>query len=200
MRLRLAEWEDARIFAADGGSRYAIALGLKLEAVLGDLDSIDELSRSILERSGVPMLVSPTHKNETDLELALLHAVEQGAQHIALLGTLGGRVDMTTANVQLLLHPALKGIRVELWSGRETAWLICPPGEEIAGKPGDTVSLLPMRADAQGVTTHDLEYPLHDETLYLGVARGVSNVMTSSRARIDLKEGVLLAVHTPGKA
>jgi len=200
IRTRLAAWGQALCVAADGGSRYAIALGLKLDAVLGDLDSIDELSRTILETSGVPLIVSPTRKNETDLELALLYAVHQGAQHIALLATLGGRADMTLANMHLLLHPGLNGIRVEVWNGGQTAWLIAPPGEEIQGAVGDTVSLLPLRGDAEGVSTENLEYPLNHESLKLGISRGVSNVMTAARARVDIRVGVLLAVHSPGKA
>lgn len=200
IRSRLAQWGEAMVVAADGGSRYAIALGLKLDAVLGDFDSIDELTRNILETSGTPMIVSPTHKNETDLELALLHAVEQGAQRIALLGTLGGRMDMTMANMQLLLHPALDGLRVEVWNGGQTAWLIAPPGEEIAGATGDTLSLIPMREDVEGIVSENLEYPLAHETLKLGIARGVSNVLAAPHAHIGFKTGLLLVVHSPGKA
>lgn len=200
IRTRLAAWGDALCIAADGGSRYAIALGLKLDAVVGDLDSIDELSRTIVESAGVPLIVAPIHKNETDLELAVLYAVHQGAQSIALLGTLGGRADMTVANMHLLLHPGLNGIRVEVWNGGQTAWLITPPGEEIQGAFGDTLSLLPLKGDAEGVITENLEYPLKDEPLQLGISRGVSNVMTAPRAHVDVRAGVLLAVHSPGKA
>jgi thiamine pyrophosphokinase len=200
IRTRLAAWGEALCIAADGGSRYAIALGLNLDAVIGDLDSIDELSRTIVETSGVPLIISPTNKNETDLELAVLYAVHQGAQSIALLGTLGGRADMTLANMHLLLHPELNGIRVEVWNGGQTAWLIAPPGEDIQGEVGDTVSLLPLRGDAEGVTTTNLEYPLNNEELQLGIARGVSNVMTTTHARVDIRSGILFVVHSPGKA
>ena len=55
--------------------------------------------------------------------------------------------------------------------------------------PGDLLSLLPLGGDAIGVTTEGLQYPLHDETLFLGQARGVSNVFTGSRAAITLRRG-----------
>ena len=51
------------------------------------------------------------------------------------------------------------------------------------GDPGSTVSLLPFGGDVEGVTTEGLVYPLADEPLALGSARGVSNVIARRRAR-----------------
>jgi thiamine pyrophosphokinase len=48
--------------------------------------------------------------------------------------------------------------------------------------------------DVQGVTTQGLEYPLQDETLYLGATRGLSNVFLGETALVKLKEGILLCV------
>ena len=200
LRDRLDGWGDAMIVAADGGSRYAVALGLTISAVLGDLDSIDVLTRSVLERSGVPLYAYPADKDEIDLELAMQYAVEHGATEIVVLGAIGGRVDMTMANMQLMLLPSLNNLNVEFWDGPQTARVINPPGGEIRGQVGDTVSLLPLGCDAHGITTHDLKYPLVDETLTMGIARGVSNVMETDTVKVDLRDGVLLAVHIPGKA
>jgi thiamine pyrophosphokinase len=200
LRDRLDGWGEAFVVAADGGSRYAVALGLTITAVLGDLDSIDVLTRSILEKSGVPLFAYPVDKDEIDLELAMHYAVDHGATEIVVLGAIGGRVDMTMANMQLMLLPALADLNVEFWDGPQTARVLKSPGGEISGQVGDTVSLLPLGSDAYGITTHDLKYPLVDETLTMGIARGVSNVMEKARVRVDLREGVLLAVHIPGKA
>lgn len=197
---RLAAWQDALFLAADGGSRHARRLGVHLGVVVGDMDSIDDHDWEALETSGTAFEVAPTGKDETDLELALLYAVRQGAQHIAVMGALGGRLDMTLANILVLLHPALTGLRVELWSGRQTAWVIQPPGDLVKGRKGDTFSLLPMEEGAHGVTTHGLKYPLRGETLFPGAVRGVSNVFRGAQARIDLAAGTLLAVYTPGRA
>ena len=71
---------------------------------------------------------------------------------------------------------------------------------ELMGNVGDTISLIPVAGDASGVTTHDLKYPLQDETLRFGPARGISNVITGSDPRIRLTNGRLLVVHTTGRA
>jgi len=200
LRARLAGWVGAQVVAADGGSRHAAVLDLHLDAVVGDLDSLDAGLRAALDAAGARLEIRPANKDETDLELALLDATRHGAEHIVVLGALGGRLDMTLANLLLLIHPQLTGARIELWNDNQTAWLIRPPGDDLIGMPGDTLSLIPLLGNANGVTTEGLEYPLNNETLEIGKARGISNVFIQSRGRIALRSGVLIAVHTPGRA
>lgn len=197
---RLAGWSDALMVAADRGSHHARALGLRLDAIVGDMDSIGQDERRSFEEAGTVFEIAPAEKDETDLELALLYAVRSGARHLVCVGALGGRLDMAVANLFLLAHPALEGVRVELWNGAQTAWLIRPPGEPVHGQPGDTLSLIPLGGPACGITTYGMKYPLAAETLAPGPARGISNVLLAAEARVDLSEGHLLAVHTPGRA
>jgi thiamine pyrophosphokinase len=191
---------DDLLIAADGGARHCRTLGRQPQLVIGDLDSLPTAERAALEAAGVPFERHRAEKDETDLELALLAAVRAGADQLAVLGALGGRLDMTLANVLLLTHPAFANVRVELWHGRQTAWLIRPPGAGIAGQAGDTLSLIPLNGDARGVTLTGLAYPLRDETLLAGPARGVSNTLTGPAAQVTVRAGLLLAVHTPGRA
>lgn len=192
---------DDLLIAADGGARHCRALGLIPHIVVGDLDSLTPDERADLERAGTRFEIHPANKDETDLELALIRAAEERAEHIAVLGALGDRLDMTMANVLLLLHPRLAAFRVELRNGRQIAWLIRPPGDDaIHGGPGDTLSLIPLGGDAVDITTHGLAYPLRNETLATGPARGVSNLFAEPIARVELRAGVLLAVLTPGRA
>ena len=200
LRARLSSRGNALVIAADGGSQHAETLGLKPDIVIGDFDSLAPALRAELEAEGTRFEQAPTHKDETDLELALLYAAQRGVEQVAILGALGGRLDMTLANVLLLAHPGLQSLQIELWAGWQTACLISPPGAEISGHPGDTLSLIPLGGDAEGIITHNLEYPLNGETLFFGPARGVSNVLTASTARVELRAGLLLAIHTPGRA
>ena len=199
-RARLAEWQGAHVIAADGGCCHAQVLGLRVDDVVGDGDSLEPTERKKLRKAGARLhLVSP-EKDETDLELALLMAVQEGPREIRILGALGGRLDMAMANILLLTLPALAGLDVRIWHGRQTAWLIRPPGDAVVGAPGDTLSLIPLGGDVRGVRSEGLVFPLNDETLVFGPARGVSNVLVGSRAILRFEEGLLLAVHTPGRA
>src|SRR2546430_744789 len=58
---------------------------------------------------------------------------------------------------------------------------------------GDMDSL----GDAEGVTTEGLRYPLRDETLRFGRARGLSNEVDSLPATVTVRKGSLLVFETP---
>lgn len=188
------------IVAADGGARAAAHFGYQPDRVIGDLDSLTTLEVEELTAHGVEIERHPAAKDETDLELALLYCAGQGYHWLRIIGGLGDRFDQTLANVYLLALPALAGLDVALVAGRQSLFLLRPGSHRLIGEAGDTVSLMPLGGAVTGIVTEGLEYPLHDETLYFGPARGVSNVMLTSEAQISSQEGTLLIVHTAGRA
>lgn len=182
------------VVCVDGGAARSLTLGLKPDVVVGDMDSIDPALRQHLMEEGVRMVEFPRRKDETDLELAVRYAVTEGATDLVLLGALGGRIDHTLANLMLLASPELEGVGARIVEGNQEVFLVREEAV-IEGKPGDTVSLLPLTEDAAGIYTEGLEYPLQDGVLTFGAARGVSNVLLDSKARVRLKKGLLLVVH-----
>ena len=187
---------DDLVIAADGGTRHALAAGVTPDVVIGDLDSIAPDERARVEAAGSQIIRFSPRKDETDLELALQHAARAGATEIVVLAALGGRLDQTVANLMLLAMPDLEGLDVRIVEGAEVAFLIRAGGDAtlIEGRPGDTLSLIPLAGDAVSVTAEGVEWPLHDETLRFGLARGVSNVLAAERARVGLRRGLLLCV------
>jgi thiamine pyrophosphokinase len=184
---------DDLIVAADGGAAHACAVGVTPHVVIGDQDSLDPHLKSKLEAAGTRFVNFPMAKDETDLELALLYAADRGADEIMVLGALGGRLDQMLANVLLLALPELAGIHVYISDGDQIAFLVRDEAV-VKGRPGDTVSLIPLGGDVAGVTTKGMAWPLNDETLHFGPARGVSNVLVGSRGQVSVREGVLLCV------
>ena len=188
------------LIGADGGSAQVLSWGLVPDLVIGDLDSLPEADRAALEAKGCPFVKHPQAKDETDLELALAHAVKQGAEEIIILGALGGRLDHTLANVLLLTLPWLEGTTTRIVSGAEEVLLVQSGRvETIEGQPGDLVSLLPLGGDVQGVTTSGLAWALENEPLRFGFSRGVSNEMTASIAHVKVSRGTLAVVHGPAQ-
>lgn len=196
----LSHASDALIVAADGGAHIAAHFGLRPHIIVGDMDSVAPEHLTALEADGVETVRAPAAKDETDLELALTLAAARGADPIIVIGSVGGRLDQTLANVYLLALPALDGRTVRMAAGREEVALLRPGTHVVHGAAGDTVSLLPIGGTADGVRTEHLAYPLHGETLYFGPARGVSNVMLGAQATVALERGYLLLIHTDGKA
>jgi thiamine pyrophosphokinase len=195
---------DDLVIAADGGTRHALAIGVTPHVVIGDLDSLSSDERARVEAAGSQVVRFSPRKDETDLELALLYAARQGATEILILAALGGRLDQTIANLLLLALPELKGRDVRIVARAQTAFLIratqggpdVSDGALIEGQPGDTVSLIPLGGDAVGVTAEGLEWPLCEDRLRFGPARGVSNVLTAESARVRVRQGLLLCVVT----
>ena len=196
----LAEAAGAAVIAADGGARHAEVCGLPVHAVIGDMDSLAEADLARYAAQGAAVRRYPPAKDETDLELALLYAAERGADWIRVIGAMGHRLDQTLANVLLLTLPALDGRETRLVAGRQAAWVLKAGEHRLRGTPGDTLSLIPLGGDASGVMTEGLEYPLRREPLLFGPARGISNVLTAETATVRLEAGLLLVVHTRGRA
>lgn len=182
------------VIAADGGAQHVLALGLQPTLAVGDFDSLEPELLQQLEAAHVPIERHPAHKDETDLELALLAAIEHGAQQIFVLAALGGRPDQHLANLQLLTHPVLAPADVRLVQDDWEVFVI-RHAARITGTPGDTVSLLPMTDEVHGIVTEGLYYPLRHETLRLGPARGVSNVLVTEEASVRVESGLLLCMH-----
>jgi len=195
-------WDDGvdLVVAADGGARHATVLGLRLDRWVGDGDSIDPADLNALAVTGVRIDRVEREKDASDTELAVLAAIDAGADDVTILGGLGGpRTDHALVNVALLQHRMLAGRFARLYDERcARISLLTAPGEtELAGRIGDLVTLIPVGGSAAGVTTRDLRYPLRDETLEPGSSRGLSNVRTAPRASVTLQGGQLLVIETP---
>jgi thiamine pyrophosphokinase len=187
---------DAPVIAADGGLAHALALGLDVALVVGDLDSASPVHVREAEELGARIEQHPEAKDATDLELALDAALERGPARIVIVAGDGGRLDHLLGNLLLLASDKYADVEVDAALG--TARLHVVRRERtLEGSPGDLLSLVPLHAPAEGVRTHGLLYPLVDETLEAGSSRGISNVFAESSARVSLERGVLLAIR-PG--
>jgi thiamine pyrophosphokinase len=187
------------VVAADGGALALEGWKLLPHLVVGDMDSLGDAGVERFARQGVPVAKFSAEKNESDLELAVAHAIAVGATEIVLLGALGGeRLDHETANLLLLADPGYNGVRLEARRGALRIRAIRGDGSlSLAGPVGELVTLLPVNGDAEGVTTDGLRYPLTAETLRFGRARGLSNEVASLPAKITVRKGSLLVFETP---
>ncbi len=183
------------IIAADGGTHHCKLLGITPNVIIGDFDSLDQKEIATYRQVGVEIIQYPIHKDETDLELVLHFTIEQEITDVDIIGALGDRWDMTLANILLMAHPIFSKLKIRLLDGSLELYLLRENEHlEIYGRVGDQLSLIPLAGDAHGITTHGLEYPLNDETLYFGSARGVSNVFMHDQVQIFVREGILLSI------
>ncbi|MCW5874926.1 MAG: thiamine diphosphokinase [Anaerolineales bacterium] len=184
------------LIAADGGSRHCRTLGVYPDVLIGDLDSLEPELQADLKDNGVQLFAHPARKNETDFELALLHALQAGATRATVVGGLGRRWDHSLANLLLAADARFATLPITFLHGPQLLFPV-RSSAQIAAPVGSRVSLIPLAEDARGVTTHGLEYALNGERIPFGSSRGVSNVVAAPDAHITLEGGLLLCVLTP---
>lgn len=181
----------ATVIAADSGAE----LGVPVDLLVGDLDSVSAETLAGIAR----VERHPAEKDATDLELALTAALRLEPERILVVGSASGRLDHLLGGLLVLAADAFAGVEVDAQLGDAAVHVI--RGDRILrGEPGELVSLFAVHGPAVGVFTEGLAYPLSGETLEPGSTRGVSNVFTSSEARVTVEHGMLLAVRPSGSA
>jgi thiamine pyrophosphokinase len=186
----------AHVVAADSGLHHAATLGLHVDRVVGDFDSVDPALLEAAVASGASIERHPVAKDATDLELAMEAARALDPDRVVVVGGAGGRLDHLLANVLLLASERYAHLSVEAYV--DSALVAVAHGGHVPlvvrGRSGSLVSLLPVFGRARGVVTSGLAYPLAGEDLHAGSTRGASNVLAAEEARVELAEGTLLVV------
>jgi len=174
------------IIAADAGYSELKKRGIKPDLVVGDFDSLGSVPE------GVEVIRHPVMKDETDTQLAIEEGLARGCRRFIIYGALGGRLDHTIANIQLLTRLTNRGALgfilgdgVSLTAIRESALRFAPGYEGI-------ISVFSAGERAEGVTLKGLKYPLNEAVLTNDMTLGVSNEFTGAEALVSVKKGVLL--------
>lgn len=187
------EWADL-VIAADGGGVHLLCNHLIPHVLLGDFDSISLASLDKLKaHPGIEVFSFSTHKDFTDMELAINLAIERGATEVVLMGASGSRLDHTTQNI-FLLYPLLeKGIKASLEDDHNQVFLTNRT-LSIKKQGNQKVSLLSLTPCVEGLTTEGLSYPLNEATLRFGSSWGISNEFLGETAAVTLSKGLLLVI------
>ena len=155
---------NALVVAADSGYLSATLLGLTVDVLVGDFDSLPPEALQEAQDRGVAIERHPVAKDATDLEIAIAAAVARGAEDVLIVGGGGGRFDHLVANVLTLVSEEWRRVRLRAWMDGS---LVTVVRDEVAlvGVAGQTLTLLPAAGPATGIVTTGLRYPLDDETL-----------------------------------
>ena len=188
--------KDTLIIGADGGTNHILKLGLKPDVVIGDLDSFNVIARERSDRSNpVKYIRYPRDKDFTDGELAIRYAKEKGYKDIIIVGLLGTRVDHLLGNIFLLLKKDFEALNIKLIEGNQEMYLVRKKAT-IFGKKGEILSVIPIAGEVKETASEGLKFDLKKYRLSLQGNQGISNVMTKDTAKITVKKGILLIIHT----
>ena len=195
------------VIAADGGHRFAQDLGLLVDVLVGDFDSLATSDLEAAELSDTEIVRHRVDKDATDLELALDLAIERGPREVIVVGGgEGERLDHFVGMLSLLGDPRYSEAKVSAWLGHSRVVVVRPgqPAtfERAADNTADTtstyLSLIPITDAVDGVTTAGLRFALDNDTLLRHRTRGVSNEFAEptagALATVSITSGALLVV------
>lgn len=186
------------IIAADSGIEFLYRHQMKPDILVGDFDSADEnIVAFYREDPEVEFREFQPEKDDTDTEIAILLAIERGAEEVHLLGGTGSRIDHMMANVALLGLLLERQIPAFLADAQNRVRLINQ--RTVLQKDtqyGDYVSLLPFMGEVTGLTLTGFKYPLLDFTMGGCHSIGISNEIEEPEAVITMKSGSLLVVES----
>jgi len=182
------------VICADSGFDHALALDLTPHVVIGDMDSIVDIDRA--RAHGSHVVEAHPDKDFTDTELALAHALTDGATELTVLWGGGDRFDHVLGVLAALAAPDLARLdRLTAWVGDDRMHIVHGGRRvQFTIEAGRTVSLVPLAGSAHGVTTSGLRWALDDATLEGSRARGVSNVSVADIVSVSVDSGCVSVV------
>ncbi|QHQ62045.1 thiamine diphosphokinase [Anaerocolumna sedimenticola] len=184
------------IIAVDSGLVTASKLGIPLQYIVGDFDSVPrELIESYRNDKSVIINEFNPEKDATDTHIALSLGLELNGSEIVILGATGTRIDHMLANIHLLYLPLNKNIKASIIDEHNKIYMINKSTAIYKNKLfGPFVSLQPFTEVVKGITLKGFKYPLNNYTMLKGDSIGTSNEVVEEQADISLEDGILIVI------
>lgn len=185
------------VIAADKGMEFAKKAGIRPDLIVGDFDSADHSALAYFGGQQVEIRTFCPEKDSTDMEIAMLAAVEHKSTNITVLGASGTRLDHVLGCIKNLNIAAEAKIPCALVDKCNRIRLMEHPftikKEEQFGK---YVSLLAFAETVTGVTLKGFFYPLNGYTMKSSDAIGISNEIVAEEAAVEFDTGRLLVIES----
>lgn len=187
---QLLEW-NPYVLVLDGALDRVLMKGIKVDAVLGDFDSINVNRLGVDEEQEIDWIYLEDQEH-TDLEKGIIHLIKQGHKAANIVWATGKRLDHLHNNLITMAkyHNELPLCMLDDYS---KAFFLNPgPNGFSKFYPGGSViSLLPL-SDVTGIETKGLRYNLNGEDFLLPERTGSSNeVMEDGIINVQFKTGLL---------
>ncbi len=181
------------ILASDGGYRTAKKMGLDIDVLIGDFDSITSEELKEAKSKGIKIISFPTEKDKTDGELAVDYAISLGSNELVILGSFKEELDHALGNLFLLFKIDKIGIRSKLLTQKYEIELINSEKEYLE-KQGHELSLIPVSEIVENLNIEGSKYNLTNVKVEMGQTLTLRNVILDKSARVFFKKGKVLSI------
>ncbi len=199
------------VIAVDAGVLAAEKMGLSVDYLVGDFDTLGEENlRKWEDMEGITIRKYAPEKDDTDMEIAVKLAIElegkkgkqEGAhsffpEQVLLVGATGTRLDHTIANIFLLEQFEEAGIsacimdahnRISVHYTGFSFWR--------QDQYGKYLSFAALTSKVTGLTLKGFYYPLDQYTLFQNSSRCISNEAAEEKLFVEFTGGKLLMVES----
>lgn len=162
--------------------------------ILGDFDSIDKKVLEKYKTQKIKINELKPEKDFTDTEEAINLAIKLKSSEIVIIGAIGTRIDHVLANINVLKIALDNNIKAKIINEHNEIELI--NNELIIEKNNlyKYISIMPLTTQVEGITITGMKYPLENYTLTIGNSLGVSNEQIEKKAKIKIKDGILIVI------
>ncbi len=178
--------------ACDGGYKGFLEEGIEPDLFVGDFDTLEKDSIHAPKK----MITLPVKKDDTDVFYAVKELLSLGYDTFEFYGCLGGKIDHTFANIQVLAYLLKNNAKGYLFSENNQIVVHMIRNSCIRFKPLKCgfLSVFSYNGVSRGVDIENFMYTLKDAELSSDVPLGISNQFISKEGRISVQDGTLLLV------
>lgn len=181
------------VIAADAGTKYLEECRIVADIIIGDFDTLGFIPK----QSNV--IVLNTEKDDTDMFAAVREGIKLGYKTFHIYCGVGGRIDHTIANLQMIAYLSELGKQGFLFDSENVITTISNSRLSFNEIPSGYISVFSYSERAEGVCLQGLKYELENSVLVNTFPLGVSNEFIGKKSSISVKCGTLLIVF-PRKA
>ncbi len=188
-KIYIDKGKDDLIIAADGGYNEALKNNINVDLLIGDLDSINEIPDNI------ETIKLNKEKDETDTYISIEEAIKRGYNDITLYGCLGGRIEHTIANIQILAKYTKDNIKIKMLSENQNIYILKENDQKVIDKNLKYISLFSYSTNAI-VSLDGFKYNGDNIELTNTFPLGIDNETTNRKGTIKIKKGIVLVIET----
>ncbi len=182
------------LIAVDAGLEHLLRIDTLPDHLIGDFDSLDESYRELVDRMEEAHPESVTRldpvKDVTDTMAAVSVGMEKGYRRFYIYGGMGGRLDHTLGNLQILTYLRERGCKGYLMDEKTMVTVIRGESIRFHESFDGTVSVVALSDAVPDVTIRGMKYETEHVTLVNGTTLGISNEKRSGApAEISVGNG-----------
>ena len=179
------------VICADSGYKNAVSMGVEVNILVGDFDSMSDIPDGKFELVRVP-----AEKDQTDTQLAVDIALERGANEVIIVCSTSGRADHAISAMAILEYLYEKKVPTYLVNGQNRIRFVRDSGTILVRSGYKYFSVVTLDPIAKKVSIEGGKYPLVKKDIKRGFQFAVSNEIIKNAALITVKKGSVYIIES----